>query len=101
VTVTEANRSPYFNMVKFNDDGSVGLVVPPACGITRRQDAPSVFDMTTAAYVANSNFVMSRTGVFAGRVGAVTVPRERAIDIDTLIDFQFAESLLLNNSVFD
>ncbi len=29
ITVTEANRSPYFNMVKANDDGTVGLVIPP------------------------------------------------------------------------
>ena len=94
VTLTEANRSPYFNMVKFNDDRSVSLVVPPASGITRRQDAPPVFDMTTVAYVANSDFVMSQAGVFAGRVGAITVPRERAIDIDTLLDFKFAEFLL-------
>lgn len=81
-------------MVKFKDDGSVGLVVPPANGIARRQDAPPVFDMTTVAYVANANFVMSCAGVFTGRVGAVTVPRERAIDIDTLLDFRFAEFLL-------
>jgi len=98
VTVTEANRSPYFNMVEFKADGSVGLVLPPDSGIARRQDAPPVFDMTTVAYVANANFVMSHAGVFAGRVGAVTVPRERAIDIDTLIDFQFAEFLLENKS---
>ena len=94
VTVTEANRSPYFNMVNFKDDGSVGLVVPPASSIARRQDVPPVFDMTTVAYVANANFVMSKAGVFAGRVGAVMVPRERAVDIDTLLDFRFAEFLL-------
>ncbi|MES2770825.1 MAG: acylneuraminate cytidylyltransferase family protein [Pseudomonadota bacterium] len=96
VTITEASRSPYFNMVKFNTDQSVSLVIPPANGITRRQDAPPVFDMTTVAYVANSAFVMAQTGTFAGRVGAVRVPRERALDIDTLLDFRFAEFLLQN-----
>ena len=94
VTVTEANRNPYFNMVKFKDDGTVGLVVPSNGDIARRQDAPLVFDMTTVAYVANAKFVMAYGGAFAGRVGAVKVPRERAVDIDTLLDFKFAEFLL-------
>jgi len=94
VTITDAHRSPYFNMVKFNPDETVGLVIPPGAGITRRQDAPPVFDMTTVAYVANSRFVMQQSGVFAGRVGAVQVPLERAVDIDTLFDFRLAEFLL-------
>ena len=29
ITVTDAHRSPYFNMVKTNADGTVGLVIPP------------------------------------------------------------------------
>lgn len=94
VTVTEAHRSPYFNMVKLNSDRTASLVIPPAIGISRRQDAPEVFDMTTVAYVANSGFVMSHAGVFSGRVGAVMVPIERAVDIDTLFDFRLAEFLL-------
>lgn len=94
VTVTEAHRSPYFNMVTQNSDGTVRLVIPPAVGITRRQDAPTVYDMTTVAYVAGSGFVMRRDGVFQGRVRAVIIPPERALDIDTALDFQIAECLL-------
>ncbi|MCQ8127922.1 acylneuraminate cytidylyltransferase family protein [Methylomonas rivi] len=94
ITVSEAHRSPYFNMVKTNSDGSVGLVIPPQSNITRRQDAPAVYDMTTVAYVADPAFVMTRNAVFDGRVRAVHVPVERAIDIDTLLDFQIAECLL-------
>lgn len=94
ITVTEARRSPYFNMVKRNGDGTVGLVIPPQSGISRRQDAPVVYDMTTVAYVANSRFVMSHQGVFEGKVRAVIVPAERALDIDTALDFQMAECLM-------
>ena len=95
ITVTDAHRSPYFNMVKSNDDGTVGLVIPPPSAIARRQDAPRVFDMTTVAYVVSPEFVMNHNSVFEGRVRAVHVPVGRAIDIDTLLDFQIAESLLL------
>jgi CMP-N-acetylneuraminic acid synthetase len=94
ITVTDAHRSPYFNMVKTNADGSVGLVNPPQATIARRQDAPVVYDMATVCYVAKPEFVMAHNSTFEGRVKAVHVPAERAIDIDTLLDFQIAESLL-------
>ncbi len=94
ITVTEAHRSPYFNMVKTKADGTVGLVNPPQSAIARRQDAPVVYDMATVCYVANSEFVMTHNATFEGKVKAVHVPTERAIDIDTLLDFQIAESLL-------
>lgn len=93
ITVTDAHRSPYFNMVKAHSDGTVGLVIPPRSAIARRQDVPTVFDMATVAYVARPEFVMSHNGVFEGRVRAVHVPPERALDIDTLLDFQVAECL--------
>jgi CMP-N-acetylneuraminic acid synthetase len=94
ITVTDAHRSPYFNMVKTNADGTVGLVNPPQSAIACRQDAPLVYDMATVCYVAKSEFVMTHYATFDGRVKAVHVPTERAIDIDTLLDFQIAESLL-------
>ncbi len=94
ITGTDAHRSPYFNMVKTNSDGTVGLVNPPQSVIARRQDAPVVYDMATVCYVANPEFVMTHNATFDGRVKAVQVPIERAIDIDTLLDFQIAESLL-------
>ena len=94
ITITDAHRSPYFNMVKTNADGSVGLVIPPQSTVTRRQDAPVVYDMATVCYVANPVFVMAHNGLFEGRVKAVHVPTERAVDIDTLLDFQIAECIL-------
>ena len=94
ITITDAHRSPYFNMVKASGDGTVGLVNPPQSTLVRRQDAPLVYDMATVCYVANPDFVMTHNSTFEGRVRAVHVPVERAIDIDTLLDFQIAESLL-------
>lgn len=93
ITVTDAHRSPYFNMVKANADGTVGLVIPPQSAIARRQDAPAVYDMATVAYVVRPEFVMTHNATFEGRVRAVHVPTERSIDIDTLLDFQIAECL--------
>jgi CMP-N-acetylneuraminic acid synthetase len=96
ITVTDAHRSPYFNMVKANPDGTYGLVNSSISEVARRQDAPVVYDMATVCYVANSEFVMNHDSIFEGRVGAVHVPIERAIDIDTHFDFQLAELLLVS-----
>jgi N-acylneuraminate cytidylyltransferase len=50
--------------------------------------------MATVAYVVRPEFVFTSESIFQGRVRAVQVPLQRAIDIDTLHDFQIAEYLL-------
>ena len=94
ITVSDAHRSPFFNMVKENSDGTVGLVNPPTSIIERRQDAPDVYDMATVAYVVRPEFVIENNSIFEGRVRAINIPRERAVDIDTMLDFKIAEYLL-------
>lgn len=94
ITVRKAERSPYFNMVTLDEQGGARLVITPEQATFRRQDAPQVFDVTTVAYAARPAFVLSSTGLFQGRVEAVVVPAERAIDIDTEFDFRMAECLL-------
>ncbi len=94
ITVTESHRSPYFNMVVLDPDGVASLVIPPVNGVARRQDAPPTFDMTTVAYAARRNFIMASSSIFQGKVRAVRVPIERALDIDTELDFRIAELFL-------
>ena len=95
VTVSTASRSPYFNMIIREADGSSRLVLGDA-GYTRRQDAPPVYDMTTVAYVTRPDFIMRASGLFQGRVRSIVVPKERAIDIDDALDFLVAEVLYKN-----
>lgn len=95
ITVTEAHRSPYFNMVTLDADQNAKLAISPAGGVVvRRQDAPIVYDMTTVAYAARGAYIKSTSAVLAGKVKAVVVSKERALDIDTLLDFEIAEFLM-------
>jgi N-acylneuraminate cytidylyltransferase len=94
ITVKPAERNPYFNMVMLNVEGYARLVIPPEGKIHRRQDAPRVYDMTTVAYAARPDFVLNASSMFEGKVKAVVVPAERALDIDTELDFKVAEFLL-------
>lgn len=93
ITVRRAERHPSFNMVKLDTEGYASLVLPLG-DITRRQDAPPVYDMTTVAYVTSPGFIRGHSGAFQGRVRVVEIPAERAVDIDTGLDFAFAEFLV-------
>jgi CMP-N-acetylneuraminic acid synthetase len=94
ISVTNASRSPYFNMVSEAVDGSYSVCLNDNGAITRRQDAPVVYDITTVVYAAQPQFILNNDSLFSGKVGAVKIPKSRAVDIDDIYDFYFAESLL-------
>ncbi len=94
VAVSRSNRHPSFNVVHFEHDGMVRLVNPPPRPGARRQDFPPVFDISTAFYITTPSFVLDSDSYWAGRVGAIEIPVEHAIDIDEQIDFDFAEFLI-------
>ena len=93
VTVYESERSPYFNMVEFEDE-RVRLVKQPKVGLVRRQDAPPVFSVSPSIFAYRRSSLMWITHLYEGAWGASVVPRERAIDIDAELDFRFVEFLM-------
>ena len=93
ITVTPSARSPYFNMISMDAQGLAHVVLGQA-GFKRRQDVPPVYDITTVAYVARPDFILSHQRLFEGRVRPVLVPKERAVDIDDEFDFKLAQALL-------
>ena len=98
-TVTSSHRNPYFNMVVLDPQGYAQLVIPAEKATHRRQDAPPVYDSATVAYAARPDFVLGSHSMFEGRVKAVVVPRDRAVDLDTESDFSYAEFLISQKAV--
>lgn len=94
ISVTAASRSPFFNMVKNSENGLVELVNKAEKSIERRQDSPEVFDITTVVYASTPNFILNNWGIFSGKVTSISVPKERAIDIDDIYDFKLAEVII-------
>jgi len=90
IAVTPSDRNPWFNMVTINNSGAVKLVKPEKKILSRRQDAPQSYDITTVVYVLKPKFVKTNCSLFSGRLRAIKVPRERAIDIDTALDYKIA-----------
>jgi CMP-N-acetylneuraminic acid synthetase len=97
IAVTPSSHSPYFNMVKLSNN-LVELVNKSDKLITRRQDAPKMFDITTTVYVAKVDFIMKKNNLFEGKIVSIEVPKNRAVDIDDIDDFNFAESIIKNKS---
>ena len=95
LTVTKASRSPWFNMVQSNSDGTVKLVITDGKNKpVRRQDAPICYDLTTVAYACSPKFILENKSLWDGTVASIEVPTERAIDIDTPFDFAIARYLM-------
>jgi N-acylneuraminate cytidylyltransferase len=97
VTATEPRAHPSFNMIRTDRDGYASVLMPLP-GISRRQDAPPVFELTALCYVTSPAFVLATDSYFDGRVKAHIVPPERAVDIDTEMDLAFAEFLFQRNA---
>ena len=83
-----------------DEDGFSSLVNMDKSGqrYIRRQDVPEVYDMTTVAYVSSPKFILGSDSIFSGKVKSVLVPDDRAVDIDTILDFKFAEFLVAQRS---
>ncbi len=98
ITGTEADRSPWFNMVKQDKEGFSHLLIEGSGRkYSRRQDVPKAYDMTTVAYVTRPEFIKTMSGIFEGKVKCVEIPKHRSLDIDTELDFRLAEFLFLSN----
>ena len=94
ITMTESNRSPWFNMVSENSKKYVNVILKDTKQIYCRQKAPVVFDMTTVAYVTRPDFIINNNSIWDGRVKGVIIPKERSIDIDDAFDFSVAKYLM-------
>ena len=93
ITITPSNRSPWFNMVSKDDNGRVSVLLNGK-EISRRQESPEVFDITTVAYVSKPLFILNSSSIWDGSVKGVLIPKKRALDIDDSFDFLIASHLI-------
>ena len=75
------------------DDSGIIKTVNQNIRISRRQDAPKVYDLCTVAYVTRPDFILSSSGLWEGNTIGVKIPESRSIDIDTQYDFEIADYL--------
>ena len=85
-----AEKNPYFNMVEYKADASVGLVIASGAYVKTRQSAKHVYAMNASVYVWHAH--RFSTDLWSHRsIKLHVMPRERSIDIDSEIDFDLVE----------
>lgn len=94
ITGAPAHRSPYFNLVELGNDGVVRLSKSLGTPIVRRQDSPQCFDMNASIYVWQRAALFESPGIFNADTRIFVMPKERSIDIDDELDFEFVEFLM-------
>lgn len=92
ITGYEAEKNPYFNMVEFDGQGRVRLVKASEVPVEARQAAPKVYAMNASIYVWHRHTLQK--GLWEGRAALHIMPRERSIDIDSMLDFKLVELLM-------
>ena len=97
ITGYEPERNPYFNMMEIGENGYAEIVKKGSKPIVRRQDAPPVYSLTPAAYVVKKSALYEFEHWSKARCKIHPIPRDRAVDIDTEIDFKMVEFLMENN----
>lgn len=93
VSVSPAAESPWW-MFGIDADGRLASFLPPEQRPTRRQDLPELYSLNGAVYAARVDWLRQSRSFLAEETVAVVMPTARAVDIDTLEDFQQAEYLL-------
>jgi len=94
ITAAPSRRSPYFNLVELDKDGTVRLSKPLDMPIVRRQDSPQCFDMNASIYVWKRSALFDYPTVFNADTRLFVMPEERSIDIDTELDFEIVELMM-------
>lgn len=93
VSVAEAAANPYYDCFEADTDGL--LHIAKGDGLyTRRQDAPKAWQLNGAVYVINAASLRAMPmGKFPRRL-MYAMPRERSIDLDTMLDWHLAEAVI-------
>lgn len=98
-SVSEAGRSPYFNMVEQKENGYYAQVKMPDNNVFTRQSAPQVYDLNASFYFYKRSFFdMGYKGAITDRSLVYKVPHI-CFDLDHPIDFEIISYLMSNKKL--
>lgn len=98
-SVSDAGRSPYFNMVEKKENGYFAQVKKFKEDVLTRQSAPNVYDMNASFYIYRRAFFdLGYKGAITDRSLIYNVPHF-CFDLDHPIDFEIISFLIENNKL--
>jgi N-acylneuraminate cytidylyltransferase len=84
VSVCEVDQLPYW-MYTIDKNSRITPLIPDS-KVNRTQDAPPVYLLNGAVYVAQTNWLKQQENFKSDQTIAYTMPRNRSLDIDTETD---------------
>ena len=88
-----SSKNPYFNMVE-KKNNKIKIVKNLKKKITRRQNAPKVFDMNASIYIWKRFALLNNIKLINKKTGFYQMPRDRSIDIDIKLDWDIVNFLM-------
>jgi CMP-N-acetylneuraminic acid synthetase len=93
-TVAPARRNPYFNLVEPEASGALKMSKSGDNRVVARQSAPPVFEHVAGVYVLDPGYLRRAKHLLDGNAFGYELPPEKALDVDTELDFTIIEFLL-------
>ncbi len=93
VTGAPSRKSPYFNMLEINENGTAVLSKKIETTVYRRQDSPKTYDMNASVYAWKRDVLAEENTIFLEDTKLYVMPEERSLDIDNQLDFEIVELL--------
>lgn len=92
VSVCENEHPPYWSNTLPPDHSMKNFIDFKA--IKNRQELPTFYRLNGAIYLSEIDYLKANNGFWGEQTYAYIMPKERSVDIDSLLDFKLAELLL-------
>lgn len=92
VSVSEYDHSPYWSLKI--EKGYLKPNFGEKYFKMRRQDLPQLYMPNGSIYISSTRDLRKFRGFYSGKIVPYKMPKERSVDIDTIIDFKLAELML-------
>lgn len=94
MSVCDARKNPYFNLVEPDETGALNVSKPLATNVVARQQVPLVYEHAASTYVISPDYLKRARSLYEGRVIPYVMPPERCLDIDSEFDWKLVRFLL-------
>lgn len=99
VSVKESASNPYYNCFEEDKEGFLSISKPSTHPLTRRQDAPKVWEYNGSIYVINPISLKDKGMQHFTKVRKYPMSELYSVDIDNPFDWKIAELLLQENMI--
>jgi N-acylneuraminate cytidylyltransferase len=99
VSVKETKSNPYY--VLFEEDEKGFLKKSKSGNFTRRQDCPKVWEYNGAVYVINTESLKKSSHMEFLKIKKYVMDEKSSLDVDTRMDWMFAESMMKHYESLD